>query len=129
MYGGPVPKQKIAGLAPLVLQAAERGDQIAMDVVRQAVEDVAELVASVRRHAELPTPSPLVVVGGLFSNPLFFNLFKERIDRLELGFQPSHPAMEPAAGACAMALRLVKPFEPWMKEALIGAYERAADRS
>ena len=32
--------------------------------------------------------------------------------------------MDPAAGACAMAVRLATPFEPWMKDALIAAYSR-----
>lgn len=126
MYGGPVPKQLIAGLAPVVLEEAEKGDQVAMAVVQQAAGDVAQLVAALRKNAELPAPCPLVVVGGLFSNPLFFRLFQEKIDAGQLGFQPFYPKLAPAAGACVMALRLVAPFEPSMKEALIEAYERAA---
>lgn len=126
MYGGLVPKQLIAGFTPVVLQEAEAGDEVAMAVVKQAVDDVTLLVAALRKNAELPSPCPLVVVGGLFSNQLFFRLFQERIEAQQLGFQPFYPALAPAAGACAMALRLVTPFEPWMKEALIEAYGRAA---
>lgn len=126
MYGGPVPKQRIAGLAPVVLREAEAGDRVAVAVVRQAVDDVALLVAALRQNAELPSPCPLVVVGGLFSNTLFFRMFQERIEAQRLGFEPFYPALAPAAGACAMALRLVTPFEPWMKEALTEAYRRAA---
>lgn len=122
MYGGPVPKQTIAGLAPVVLNEAEAGDRTAREVIEQAVADVADLVAALRRRTDLPDPSPLVVVGGLFSNPMFFELFREEIGGRRLGFEPAHPALDPAAGACALAVRLVTPFEPWMKDALIAAY-------
>src|SRR5690606_40420942 len=80
-YGGPVPKQAIAGLAPVVLREAEKGDRVAQEVVEQAVSDVADLVAALRRRAGLPDPSPLVVVGGLFSNSMFFERFREEINR------------------------------------------------
>lgn len=126
VYGGPVPKQKIAGLAPVVMREAERGDRVAQAVIRQAVSDVAALVAAIRRRAELPTPCPLVTVGGLFSSPYFTRLFHEEIERQELGFDAAPPVMDPAAGACALALRLAAEFEPWMREALVEAYRRAA---
>ncbi len=124
MYGGPVPKQTIAGLAPVVLKEAEKGDRVAQEVVEQAVSDVTDLVAALRQRGGLPDPSPLVVVGGLFSNSMFFERFREEISRRRLGFEPARPVMDPAAGACAMAVRLATPFEPWMKDALIAAYSQ-----
>lgn len=129
VYGGPVPKQVIAGLAPVVLRVAEEGDLVAQAVAKQAVADVAQLVAALRSQAELPRPCPLVTVGGLFSNPYFSRLFREEIQRQDLDYEAAPPALDPAAGACAMALRLVVPFAPWMREALIGAYRRATTTS
>jgi len=129
MYGGPVPKQTIAALAPVVLREAEKGDRVAQSVIRQAVADVAALVAAIRRQAELPRPCPLVTVGGVFSNSYFAGLFRAEIERQELDYDAAPPAMDPAAGACALALRLVTEFEPWMRQALIGAYQRAASTS
>ncbi len=59
-------KSEVAGLAPLVLEAAESGDAVAAGLADEATRELADTVEAVRRALE-PWPEPPVVAaaGGL----------------------------------------------------------------
>src|SRR5688572_15546189 len=57
----------IARIAPIVQQAAERGDAVAADIIERAAAELAAAAASVIRRLDMRgEPFPTVLVGGVF---------------------------------------------------------------
>ena len=96
---------EVAGLAPLVFQAAERGDEIATQIIARAAHDLAELVASLVGSYGTSGPIPVVLAGGNLTPgralrpPVVEEL--KKIPRLTVQDRP----LEPAEGALALARR------------------------
>jgi len=91
---------EIAGLAPLVLRAAEQGDAVAMDIVRRGARHLAALGQAVADRLALAEPH-YAFGGGLLSaeNPLSLGLCRE------LGLPaPPQPQYPPVLGAAILAL-------------------------
>lgn len=66
-----ITKADVAALAPLVTAAADQGDQVAGEILRQAGQDLAGLVASVIDRGFSPEkPVQVCVYGGIASNVL-----------------------------------------------------------
>ncbi len=97
----------LAGLAELVLAAAEQ-DAVAQSIVHQAGDELAGLVASAVKRAELARPFPLAMAGGLL---LHSRTLQDRVaQRLEAQGLRAHPIAlvpEPVAGAVWLAMRHV----------------------
>lgn len=119
VHEGAIPKQKIAGLAPLVMAAAENGDEVAQAVVNEALNELLSLVTTVLSRAQLPPSPPLVVVGGLFKNEVFFNRFCSELEKVQPDLVIVKPLVEPAMGACAMALRSAGRWNEEIRSSLI----------
>ncbi len=68
VYVPPLPRHRVAELAPLVNEAAEAGDAVARGILRQAAEELAEMARVVLRSA-LWTEEPfaLVPAGGVLT--------------------------------------------------------------
>lgn len=100
------PKGEVAGLAPLVAEAAEEGDEVAEEIVQAAVEALAAhvvpLLSEWRREEPEADPS-VALVGGLVvqGGPLHDRL-APRIRAL--GGMPRRNRTDPALGAAQMAL-------------------------
>ncbi len=64
---------QIAGLAPQVLNAARDGEAVALRLVEEAAQELAELVGSLERHFPEPDPLPVATAGGLLraDSPLY----------------------------------------------------------
>jgi len=122
LHSGPIPKQRVARLARLVLQEAENGDAVAEGIVSQALDDLVQLVETAARRSTLPSPSPLVVVGGLFSNPMFYDRFCRLVAARVPDLIPAKPFLDPAAGACVLAIRAGEPLSDPMRESLLSSY-------
>lgn len=111
VYDGGAPVAKVAGFAPLVLDAASRGDRAASKIVQAAALDLFGLVQVVARMAA-PLPErelPLALCGGLLaSNSLLTYLVETRIanelPQLAIVKNPSPPH----AGAVAAAQALLE---------------------
>lgn len=125
LHSGPIPKQRVAGLAPIVLREAEKNDEVAGRIVDEAVDDLVELVATAYRRSTLPTPIPLVLVGGLFSNAMLRERFTARIERDFPDMIPARPVLDPAGGACVLALRARGVFNDEVKQSLLSSYQSA----
>ena len=66
---GAPPREQIAALAPIVLQAAAEGDAVAVAVQEQAARELAELVIAVHRQLALDTePYELAMAGGVLTH-------------------------------------------------------------
>lgn len=69
-------KEKIATLAPLAAELAERGDQRAGEIFERAGEELAVLVERVYRRGKFNTPVVLTYNGSIFKSfPLFRDSF------------------------------------------------------
>ncbi|MBX3399195.1 MAG: N-acetylmuramic acid 6-phosphate etherase [Gemmataceae bacterium] len=107
VYRGPWDRAAIAGLAPLVLDAAEAGDAVACRIVEDEVEQFARTAYGAIVNHDLPKAGvPVALAGGLLLNSdLYRELFLNRLGKL--GFVPGivTPVHEPAVGAVVLARR------------------------
>ncbi|HEV2175600.1 MAG TPA: BadF/BadG/BcrA/BcrD ATPase family protein [Terriglobia bacterium] len=66
----PQEPQEIAALAPVVLDAARRGDPVARALCQEAASDLASLALTLLRRLGLASPISVVVAGGVFQSSL-----------------------------------------------------------
>ncbi len=112
VYEKGLPKHRIAALAPLVQRAADEGDATAAALVEQGGHELALAVQSVARQLTFGEAGfPVVLAGGAFKacpgmvRPLI----------RDVGVPGAHPSLlegEPAKGAVALALDLLKGTGP-----------------
>ncbi|WP_324669957.1 BadF/BadG/BcrA/BcrD ATPase family protein [Geochorda subterranea] len=107
VYGAANPKAVIASLAPLVTDAAQRGDTVAQAILRDAAVELAELAVAVLRRLPVGRSDAAVDVrfaGGVFSSDPLRLAFAEAVtDRLSR----AHVApglLPPLGGAALLAL-------------------------
>jgi N-acetylglucosamine kinase len=108
VYEKGLPKHRIAALASLVEEARVRGDALAVELVDRAGRELALAARAVHRQIDLGhAPFPVVLAGGVFKAcPTLHEILSSH---LELpGAQPTLLATEPARGAVALALDLLK---------------------
>jgi N-acetylglucosamine kinase len=108
VYEKGLPKHRIAALAPLVERARARGDTVAGELVEQAGRELALAARSVHAQLQLGSePFPVVLAGGVFK--ACPTLTEPLARHLQLsGARPTLLASEPASGAVALALDLLK---------------------
>ncbi|MDW8352450.1 MAG: BadF/BadG/BcrA/BcrD ATPase family protein [Anaerolineae bacterium] len=95
-----------AALAPLVSQAAERGDRVARSIITQAARDLAMHVMAVQRRLGLPPDAPVAPVGGAFAHlhglrARFMAALREMNPQANI----VDPQWPPVLGAALIALR------------------------
>jgi N-acetylglucosamine kinase-like BadF-type ATPase len=82
IHYGTVDDARLLGLAPVLLQIAGQGDEVARDlVIRQADEIVAMAVAMIRRLDLADRAVPVILGGGLLTarNPLLTDAIAARL--------------------------------------------------
>lgn len=67
-------KRKIAALAPVVLDCAEAGDELATACVHRCVGALADVAAGAVVRAQLSVRAPIYLVGQLFSGSLYYRM-------------------------------------------------------
>ena len=85
-------RREVAALAPVVMNAAEQQDSVAIRIISSAVTEAVKLVAAVTRTLEFDSPYPLAVAGGVVCNSEIF----QRELMLQLG------KLEPPPGKVQM---------------------------
>ncbi|MEW2378631.1 BadF/BadG/BcrA/BcrD ATPase family protein [Micromonospora sp. NPDC047812] len=95
-----LPRDRVAGLAPLVLDAARVGDRDARRLIEAAADRLAATVRAVS-----PGPGPLVLAGGLLTGPSELRAALSA----HLGRRPVSVAGDPAAAAAWLAARELVP--------------------
>jgi len=106
LYTDEYPRDRVAGWARLVDQAARAGGAVASDILGSAAQQLASLTAAVRR--QLFKQSGVVSVcysGGVFGSQPLLERFRMLVE-LEEGNQVSPPRHNPAEGALLEAYRL-----------------------
>lgn len=102
---------KIAGLSPLVFTAAQEGDEIALEIIVRAGEELAKTTCAVVDALELTEKEfPLVLSGGVFDanfkGPLV-DKFVAILDERCPGFQLTDPDFPPEVGSLLIGLRRI----------------------
>ena len=109
LYVTGLSRSGVAALAPLVLDAAGRGDAVANDLVEQGCGLLAECVGAVAGHLLLEQLE-LVIVGGLYTaSPLVQSLLNRTVTTRLPGCRIVPPELPPVLGACLLALQLNGP--------------------
>jgi N-acetylmuramic acid 6-phosphate etherase len=105
VYRGGWDRAALAGLAPLILQAAEEGDAVASRSVSQGAHQLALTVAAAAMRLELPPDGlPLAVTGGTLLNSEHYRQnVLQGLDRLGIHADPVTLVHEPAEGGVRLA--------------------------
>ena len=99
LYTPEFPRPRIAALAKLVDEAAENGDATAQNILNEAAQQLAILVAAVRSQLFQPGEAARVSYGGgVFRSRILLERFRMLIE-MEDGNQAAPPAFGPASGA------------------------------
>jgi len=105
LYRTDTPRTKIAGFAPSVVEAAERGDQPAQQILRGCARDLAALAAVAARRVEFCAPLKITLAGGLArSGEPFEPMVKQEITRQIANCRIPNPVLPPIGGAAIRAL-------------------------
>lgn len=104
-WGQGAGKSRIAALAPLVIQEAERGDAVAVEIVGRAVAGLVGHAQALAKKLGTPAPQRVALVGGLIEEP---GPLRARVaERLaKEGFEQVQQSIYPARGAVRLALQL-----------------------
>jgi N-acetylglucosamine kinase-like BadF-type ATPase len=95
----------LAALGPGVLDAADAGDPVAEEIVREAAGELASAAAAAARQLSLGPAFPVALAGGLLvASPSYRERFLSALKAR--GLTPGHVALvtEPAEGAVRLAL-------------------------
>jgi N-acetylglucosamine kinase-like BadF-type ATPase len=109
VYRGPWDRSAIAGMAPLVLAAAEGGDAVARGIVEQEADGLAVTAAGAVRNNGLPLNGlPVALAGGLLlGSEMYRTAFLDGLRRAGIEPGPVAHVSDPAAGALVLARREV----------------------
>jgi N-acetylglucosamine kinase-like BadF-type ATPase len=104
-YQSDYPRDRVAGFAPLLDEAATEGDAISRNLLQQAAQQLATLVASVRSQLFQAGETVYVATtGGVFHSRMLAEFFRILVE-LEPGATVGHAKHEPAWGALLAAYR------------------------
>jgi N-acetylglucosamine kinase-like BadF-type ATPase len=105
LYTPEWPRSRVAGLAKAVHRIAEEGDPLAREVLQRAAQQLALLVASVRRQLwGEGEPMRVSWTGGLFNSDIVLERFRMLV-ALEGSATCEAPRHGPAIGALLLAWR------------------------
>ncbi len=101
-------RSTIAQISKLVSEAALAGDAAAIGIFQRAAEELAELVAAIRRTLQVPQnlTLPVSYTGGVFNTgKLILEPFKSALLNANLASELRAPLLQPVVGAALYAAR------------------------
>ncbi len=109
VYSGVWDKAFIAGLAPLVLNAAASGDAVASAIFEQEARELAKTAAGAVANGGLPRDGvPLALTGGMVvENAMFRERFLQELRACGVTPGPVGLVDDPVVGAVVLARRLL----------------------
>lgn len=112
-YTDEYPRDRVAGWAKLVDQAARAGDAVARDILGSAAQSLATMTAAVRRQLFQGSGQVNVCYsGGVFASDPLLERFRMLVE-LEEGNRVSAPRHSPAEGALLEVYRLSGVSPEW----------------
>ncbi len=104
IYRGPWDRAAIAGMAPVVLEAAESGDAVAGGIVRAEATELAHTAAAAVRNLGLPATLPVALAGGLLVGSAAYRAaFLAALTADGVTPAPATLVRDPACGAVILA--------------------------
>jgi len=107
----PFAKDRVASVAPIVFEAAGAGDEVAIDIVEGAADELARAVGVAARElwpagGEAGRPERVVLTGGVLRHQVALRLeLTERVVGFLAGVRCALPEVEGAVGAARIARR------------------------
>ncbi len=102
------PRARVASLARMVDETAREGDAAALEILRNAAQQLATMAAVVRESLFAPDePAVISYVGGIFRSEILRERYRMLVE-LEDGNRFADPLYGPAEGALLEALRADK---------------------
>jgi N-acetylglucosamine kinase-like BadF-type ATPase len=102
-------KFELPSLAPMVMEAAGRGDDAALRILRHGAELLTEQVAVFASTLPPGQPVGIVFVGGLIAGETIYSgVFAETLRRSIPRVEVRTPLFPPAEGAVLMAVQLLQ---------------------
>jgi len=103
IYGSDFDRGKFAELAPLVFAAADQGDAVAQEIIKNSGRAHGHLIRAALQRGSWPTPVPLALIGNLFRRrevllPGLWEILSEK------NFALLAPRFEPVVGAALLAM-------------------------
>jgi glucosamine kinase len=109
LYHPQMPRAEIAGLAPLVLKAAQQGDALAQKIVKDGQNELAQLVEVAAHRLKFePDDLHVTMTGGLAHSGDYFKrgIYAAIYTRLP-GAHIQEPLLAPVLGAALLAIQLL----------------------
>jgi N-acetylmuramic acid 6-phosphate etherase len=104
VYDGRLDRAALAGLVPLVVEAAD-ADPVAADIVNQGARELSLAAAAVTRQLDWTCPVPLALAGGLLlGNPGYRTRVLRALQSAGVQSDPVALVEEPARGAIRLAV-------------------------
>jgi glucosamine kinase len=108
-WAGRAEKAAVAALAVHVIEAAERGDAVALQVVeREARELACHAVALARRLEPWSGTVPVVFHGGVLGVDFYAHVVRASLDEYEQAFEVRPAVADAVAGALTQARRMLE---------------------
>ena len=107
IHKGKIGEDDLTGLAPMLLRAADEGDQVAVTVVNRLAEEVSVMaVTAMRRLGLAGLPTPVVLGGSVLTarNPLLMGGITGRLDEAAPDAIVRVIEVAPVAGAALLGL-------------------------
>jgi N-acetylmuramic acid 6-phosphate etherase len=109
VYSHEVPRAVVASVAELAFAAADKGDAVAREIVRQAAKELAAMAVVTARRLELHTSLSLAMTGSvLIQNPPLRQEVTGEIEAAGLQISQTTVVADAVAGAVNMANRLAE---------------------
>ncbi len=106
LYTEEYPRPRIAAFSKLVDEAAQQGDEVALDILRNAAESLSIISHVVRRQVFARADSvDVAYVGGTFSSRIVLEEFRRRVES-QGDTRLVSPRHDPTMGALLEAIRL-----------------------
>ena len=104
---GRIPHEDLLGLAPVLFEVADRGDQVAADLVSRLADEVCAMALTAIRRLGLTGAAVPVVLGGSLltaANPALTRQINDRLAAGAPGARPRIVSGPPVAGAALLGL-------------------------
>lgn len=110
LYLDKIPRKKIMALVPILFKTAEKGDEVARELIIMMGIETGVTARALIRRLGLEEQNPEVVLGGSVykgEGSLLLNTIKSEIHKNYPGVHVKKPQFEPVVGAGLLALESI----------------------
>ncbi len=110
LYKNDFTRTDIASLAKIVMENYIKGDEIAVEIVDECIEELTNTIKAVYNNISFENDTvPIATIGGLTSSyPGYVKVLENRVSKEIKALKFVKPKEEPVIGACLLALKYYK---------------------